>query len=236
MRITYNTSFSSSNNLSKNDRFVEVRLLNTYKEILNKEYSEYNEKARTLKREDGFFINLDDGNIYLNAFMANPYSGGWRAEPIFVYDSLESHLRFSNDAINSQWTDIYLHTKFLIKTQSSEAWFSFQFIPKDPIFLSKNFAIISAENANMIQSTSEENKINNDLLSKILNEKGTENYQTVATLGEHRENCFIVYDISIEEALELAAEFNQESILVNYNSTLKIIKCANKEVVVSKEY
>lgn len=146
-----------------------------------------------------------------------------------------NHLRFSECVYNKNWKEIYEHTKFLIKTKNSEAWFSFQFIPKEKNFLSRNFAIISAENANMNQDSKKENQKNNDLLSQILNKKNYENYLTMATLANHTENCYIVYDIKNEDAINLAKKFNQESILVNENSTIKIIKCSNSFVEIAKD-
>lgn len=119
-----------------------------------------------------------------------------------------------------------MHTKFLINSRDGKAWFSFQFIPKDPKYLSRPFAVISAKNPNMSQESDDVNKIKHSEMKKLLQSlHHKEFYPSVGELDEYKEECFVVYDISLEDAIEIGKKFDQRSIVFNNGKELSIRNC-----------
>ena len=89
-------------------------------------------------------------------------------------------------------------------------------------------------------NTVAENNIANKKLQKTLSKNRYVFLSSIGELSGHSEESFIVYDITLEEALEIGREFQQESIVINNGKVLSIVGCENKlpilEVYLDKIY
>ena len=143
------------------------------------------------------------------------------------YSSNQTKALFAEAAKNEDWKTLYEHTKFLINLGDTSAWFSFQFIPHDQKYLVKPFAIITAFNPymNSKDRTCVENFMANNELFLMLKEG---NYHFLPSMGElsgYCEDSYIVYDIALDDALEIGKVFRQESIVFNDGQVIAVIEC-----------
>jgi len=73
--------------------------------------------------------------------------------------------------------------------------------------------------------TREENIMANDELSLMLKESKYHFLPSVGELSGYGEDSYIVYDIALDDVLEIGREFMQESIVFNDGQNIAIIEC-----------
>ena len=83
------------------------------------------------------------------------------------------------------------------------------------LFSGRAFAIVTAHNPRSERLSSEENERRHEELEKVLNERNAVFGPSVGESldGEWREAGVIVYDVALEEALELGRRFEQHAVL-----------------------
>lgn len=181
-----------------------------------------------LHRIDGYFYHPFDKNVYMNHFAHNHTGGGHYKRIIMNYRDEETKKCFQEAADLELWDIIYAHTKFLIQKKNSQAWFSFQFLPKDKSFLETPFAIISAQNPNMKIGIKSNKELHDNLVKRSFN---YESYETLGELCGHIEDSVIFYNIPKDEAINIGKEYSQESIVFNDGQEISIINCTSKDKV-----
>ncbi|MBT5934983.1 DUF3293 domain-containing protein [Sulfurimonas sp.] len=223
-------TYSSDNSLQNKEEYQEVLLVNGYAAVIEDKHNQYNQVARARKEARGYFYCTDDKNLYMNHHMTN--NGGFGYAPICLidYSSYENDLKFKSAVHNEDWKTIYKYTKFLINNGVNKVWFSFQFIPKEENYLSRAFAIISAENPNMQIQSENENATSSLSMINYLQEKNLEFYDSMGELSGHEEKSFIIYDIDKKSAISLGKKFQQESILFNDREFISILNCNSRKI------
>ena len=133
--------------------------------------------------------------------------------------------------IEKDLIEIYKKNMFLLKNDDKDLWFSLN-SPLESIYYKKPFAILTAWNPNNKPTNDKENTTANDLLKADLSK-----YEVLDSIGkynDHQEDSFLVYDISLEEALSLGVKYNQYSIFYNDTNKLSYIECSSKRILVEK--
>ena len=225
-----NITYSSGLNLSKQPIYQEIILINKLNTILDEEIKKSNSEQRVLHRIDGYFYHPFDKNVYMNHFAHNHTGGGHYKRIIMNYRDEETKKCFQEAADLELWDIIYAHTKFLIQKKDSQAWFSFQFLPKDKSFLETPFAIISAQNPNMKIGIKSNKELHDNLVKQSFN---YESYETLGELCGHIEDSVIFYNIPKDEAINIGKEYSQESIVFNDGQEISIIDCTSKDKVLT---
>ena len=132
------------------------------------------------------------------------------------------------------YAEIYLRNIYEVVLSRHNS-FSFSLIDfRDTPFFDRTFAIITAHNPYNQPLRSEENrlldqKLYSDLYSdyEFLHAKGC--------LEDHCEDGYLVYDITLEDAIEIGRKYSQYAIFYNSGDTLSYISCADKRVIVEKK-
>ena len=156
-----------------------------------------------------------------------------------VYDEAEDALMVDEKIVldfKKKYDEYLKYTKFLINTPYKRCWISFQFIPQEKEFLEKKFAIITAYNPKNLILNSFLNFIRNTELEGLIKALGYEYMSSIGELFDYNEKSFIIYDISLKEALSIAKQFDQDSIFYNDTTEISIIKCENKKKILSYNY
>ncbi len=132
------------------------------------------------------------------------------------------------------YSEIYLRNIYEIEL-SPYTTYSFSltdFI--DTLFFDRTFAIITAQNPHNQQLRPEENSmLNQKLYSELcsgyvlLNARGC--------LEEHCEDGYLVYDITLEDAVDIGRKYRQYAIFYNSGDKLNYILCEDKKVIVEKK-
>lgn len=223
-----------SGDLRNKTGYQEIILINGLDKIVENSLQHYGINSRVKKSALGYFYNTKEKIIYANELFRCAYGGAFN--PIKIEDYQGFQTFFNNLSESHQLLEIYKHTKFLINTYEDMAWFSFRFLPKDKKFLSRPFAIISAENQNMKQQDDESNEINNTKLKVLLQKSGLEFYTSVGELDGYFEKCFIVFNIELQASLNIGQEFNQSSIVYNNTATISIVDCETKNILLEYDF
>ncbi|MEA1917892.1 MAG: DUF3293 domain-containing protein [Campylobacterota bacterium] len=129
-----------------------------------------------------------------------------------------------------QLIDIYRRNKFLFKNKSEEIWVGIEEL-EESLSLDIPFAIITAWNPMNRELSEAENKILNHKLEDDLKALKYEYEGTVGKCDEHKEDSFIVYRISKNDALSLGMKYEQYSIFYNSYHFLEYIECQTKKVL-----
>ena len=114
--------------------------------------------------------------------------------------------------IEKDLIEIYKENEFLLKTNKEELWFSIT-NPLDEVYYSRKFAILTAWNPNNKPTTDTENSTTNKMLKADLSK-----YEILDSIGkynDHKEESYLVYDISLKESLDLGLKYKQYSIFYN---------------------
>jgi len=134
--------------------------------------------------------------------------------------------------IEKDLIEIYKKNLFLLKDNSHDIWFSLN-KPLKRAYCSRSFAILTAWNPNNKPTTDIENLTANKMLEADLSK-----YEVLDSIGqynEHKEDSYLVYDISLEEALTLGVKYNQYSIFYNDTMELSYVECKSQRVLISKK-
>ena len=111
--------------------------------------------------------------------------------------------------IEKDLIEIYKENEFLLKTETEDLWFSIT-KPLDEVYYSRKFAILTAWNPNNKPTTDTENSAANMKLKADLSK-----YEVLDSIGkynDHKEESYLVYDISIKDSLALGLKYKQYSI------------------------
>ncbi len=130
--------------------------------------------------------------------------------------------------------DIYKRNKFLIKDASEDIWFSLEELADHKHF-EIPFVIITAWNPMNTTLPDDENKIRNKQLEENLKALHYNYKPTIGRLGEHSEESFMIYAITLEDALTIATFYEQYSIFYNDSKQLSYIECKNKKTLLSQK-
>ncbi len=103
----------------------------------------------------------------------------------------------------------------------------------DNNFFDRPFAIITAYNPRNIPLSDDENRARNSLLYNELNSKWTVLAATGCLEG-HCEAGFLVYDITLTEAVTLGKKYEQYAVFYNSAEVLQYIECESEKVIVAK--
>ena len=134
--------------------------------------------------------------------------------------------------IEKDLIEIYKKNMFLLKVNNQDLWFSLN-KPLEIAYYSRRFAILTAWNPNNKPTTDTENLTANKMLEADLSK-----YEVLNSIGqynEHQEDSYLVYDISLEEALTLGVKYNQYSVFYNNTMELSYVECSSQRVLISKK-
>ena len=134
--------------------------------------------------------------------------------------------------IEKDLIEIYKKNLFLLKVNNQNLWFSLN-KPLEIAYYNRNFAILTAWNPNNKPTTDIENSTANQMLKADLYK-----YEILDSIGKynnHQEDSYLVYDISLEEALALGVKYNQYSIFYNDTIVLSYVECSSKKTLVNKQ-
>lgn len=133
----------------------------------------------------------------------------------------------------SDYANIYFHNCYEISLSVDETFtFSLQLFVDSPLF-TRPFAIITASNPDNNTLSDEENLARNKKLYKELNS----NYKLLETKGCYAGHCeegYLVFDISLAEAVVVGQRYDQFAIFYNSTKILMYIGCEEKRVIAEK--
>ena len=156
-----------------------------------------------------------------------------------VYDEAEDALMVDEKIVldfKKKYKNYLKYTKFLINTPFQRGWISFQFIPQQKELLERKFAVITAYNPQNLILNSFLNFIRNIELEGLIKTLDYDYMTSIGELFDYNEKSFIVYDISLSDALDIANQFDQESVFYNSTREISIIKCDTKEKILKYNY
>jgi len=156
-----------------------------------------------------------------------------------IYVEAEDALMVGNKIVldfKKKYKDYLRYTKFLINTPLDRNWVSFQFIPAKRKYLKRKFAIITAFNPKDLILNDFLNFIRNTELESVIKSLGYEYMTSIGELFDHSEESFIIYDIEKKDALNIAKEFDQDTIFYNSGKSISIIKCENSKEILKYNY
>lgn len=156
-----------------------------------------------------------------------------------IYDEAEDALLVDHKIVldfKKRYKTYLKYTKFLINTPFGRNWVSFQFIPSDYRFLKREFAIITAFNPKDLILNDFLNFIRNTELERVIKSLNYDYMTSIGELFDHSEESFIIFDIKKEEAIDLAKEFDQDTIFYNSGNDISITKCESSEDILKYNY
>ena len=156
-----------------------------------------------------------------------------------VYDEAEDALMVDNKIVldfKKRYEDYLKYTKFMINTKLSRNWISFQFIPADYEYLKTPFAIITAYNPKDLILNDFLNFIRNSELESVIKTLGYDYMTSIGELFDHSEESFIVYDIEKKDAIDIAKQFDQDTIFYNSGNNISITKCEDGKDILKYNY
>lgn len=132
------------------------------------------------------------------------------------------------------YQEIYFHNIYEIELDDG-GHFTFSLKNfQDNIFFNQPFAIITACNTMNHSLSDEENAILTEKLYSELYRR----YRLLSAEGCYKGHCeagYLVFDISLSEALMIGHAFEQYAIFYNTKRELKYIECENGKVIVSRK-
>lgn len=126
--------------------------------------------------------------------------------------------------------EIYKQNEFLLMDGDKEVWFSINNQVSKKHF-EVPFAIITASNPMNEELSDEENKIRNTQLEQNLKALRYNYVTTVGRLGEHSEESFLIYNITLTDALTIATYYEQYSIFYNDSKQLSYVECKTQKTL-----
>jgi len=136
--------------------------------------------------------------------------------------------------VSPEYQSIYFRNRYEVEGPSSSPFiFSLEhFI--DSTFFDRPFSIITACNPQNTILSSEQNRERNQQLYSSLYTKDYKILDATGCLEGHCEAGYLIYDISLREALELGLTYDQYTIFYCDTKYLKYVRCETEEVVVEK--
>jgi len=156
-----------------------------------------------------------------------------------VYDEAEDALLVDGEIVldfKKKYKDYLKYTKFMIHNLNGREWISFQFLPKKYDNLSRKFAIITAYNPKGMIYNDFLNFLRNTELESVIRAFGYESYLSIGELYDYSEKSFIIYDIELEEALNLGKKFDQYSVFYNDTESISVVECDTAEILLTYNY
>ena len=136
--------------------------------------------------------------------------------------------------MSPDYKSLYFRNRYEIERPSASPFiFSLEhFI--DSTFFDRPFSIITAFNPHNTVLPLEENLQRNEQLYSTLYSKGYEVLKATGCLEGHCEEGFLIYDISLSEALDLGLQYEQYAIFYSDGECLKYVACETKDIIVEK--
>ena len=132
------------------------------------------------------------------------------------------------------YRSLYFRNCYEIERPNS-APFSFSLeLFMDTPFFNRPFSIITAFNPHNTVLALEKNLERNEQLYSLLYSKGYEVLKATGCLEGHCEVGYLIYDISLSEALKLGLMYDQYAIFYSDTKHLKYLTCESEEVLVEK--
>ena len=136
--------------------------------------------------------------------------------------------------MSSDYKSLYLRNRYEVE-QLSNSPFTFSLDTfTHTTFFDRPFCIITAYNPHNRTLPLQENRDRNQQLYSSLYSKGYKILKATGCLDEHCEAGFLIYDISLNEALRLGVFYEQYAIFYCDTRCLKYVECETEEVVVEK--
>lgn len=100
------------------------------------------------------------------------------------------------------------------------------------LFNNKPYSIITAHNPYSQKLSKEENEQRHEQLETILQERGLEHLPSTGQSpdGSWSEEGFIIFDISLDDSLELGKHFEQHAIIYGQGNRLALAWCEDKRL------
>ena len=131
------------------------------------------------------------------------------------------------------YAKIYFHNSYEVALSSNTTYtFSLQHFKDNPFF-DRPFAIITAFNPNNKTLPYPENLLRNQTLYNELNS----NYDLLEAKGCYSGHCeegYLIFDISLSEAIELGRKYEQFAVFYNTTDKLMYVDCKSEEIIVEK--
>jgi hypothetical protein len=105
---------------------------------------------------------------------------------------------------------------------------------RDSLFFDRTFAIITAHNP----QNRDLPKTANRLLDQKLYSHLYSRYELLRARGcleEHCEEGYLVYDITLDDAIDIGRRYSQYAIFYNSGDALSYISCEDKKVIIEKK-
>ncbi len=132
------------------------------------------------------------------------------------------------------YTKIYFHNRYEIALNADTTYtFSLHSFIDNPLF-ERPFSIITAYNPNNNTLSDEENRSRSQKLYNELNSK----YEVLEAKGCYAGHCeegYLVFDITLADAVEIGRSHEQFAIFYNSVKTLMYVDCEEKKVIVEKK-
>lgn len=137
----------------------------------------------------------------------------------------------STEVINetTDFSPLYRKNRFKV----CDIDFSFEELPKTDFFVTP-FAILTAWNPDNQSTARSINAKNNNLLEHDLKNLKYSFVEAVGYLDNHSEESFCVYDISFDQAINLAKKFHQYSIFYNNANTVGYYEVQTSRVIIER--
>ena len=156
-----------------------------------------------------------------------------------IYDEAEDALMVDNKIVldfKKKYENYLKYTKFMINTKLNRNWISFQFIPAEYEYLKIPFAIITAYNPKDLILNDFLNFIRNTELESVIKTLGYDYMTSIGELFDHSEESFIIYNIEKKDAIDIAKQFDQDTIFYNSGREITITKCENNKDILKYNY
>ena len=135
----------------------------------------------------------------------------------------------------SRYKDLYFRNHYEVERPSSCSFHFYLEHFTDNAFFDRSFSIITASNPQNQILSLEENQQRDRLLYSTLYSKGYELLRATGSLDDHSEEGYLVYDISLSDAIKIALEYDQYAIFYNDTKSLQYRECKTKKVIVERK-
>jgi len=136
--------------------------------------------------------------------------------------------------VSSDYKSLYLRNCYEVEQPSCAPFFFSLESFTDTTFFDRPFCIITAFNPHNRVVSLEENQQRNEQLYGDLYNKDYKILKARGCLEGHCEAGFLIYDITLSEALDLGLMYEQYAIFYNDSECLKYVVCETKEIIVEK--
>lgn len=134
---------------------------------------------------------------------------------------------FTNETMD--YVQIYRKNRFKVGDMD----FSFEELPEFDLLMTP-FAILTAWNPDNQSTSTDINAKNNKLLENELKHLKFSFVEAVGYLDDHSEESYCVYDISFDQAIDLAKKFHQYSIFYNNAKTIGYYEVETSKVIIER--